>query len=67
MTDHQAEMIANAIRRISQGDSAPAGLEGLAMSIAGDHLAIPLSSAVSEIAEAINNLADAVREFRRGE
>jgi len=68
--------IIGAIKEIAHGDvSGPAGLEALAMAVAGESFKFPLSTAISEagieirgglseIAKSINNLADAIRESK---
>jgi hypothetical protein len=55
MEPEDAQKIADAIRLLSEGgpDRPPAGLEGLAMM---------LRDGLSSVADAINNLADAMRE-----
>ncbi|HQP49758.1 MAG TPA: hypothetical protein PKX12_13595 [Spirochaetota bacterium] len=52
--------ITSAIRCISHGEMSPTGLEGLAMSIAGDSLRLPLSESVDHVADAIERVADAL-------
>jgi hypothetical protein len=65
MTDDQVKMIAESIKRIAQGDRfAPSGLEALGMALAGEGHRNPVGSALVQIAEAIDNLAEAVRELK---
>ena len=63
MTDEQAKIISDAIKSIANGDQYRAtGLELLSMALAGEGLINPLGQALVQIADAINNLADAVRD-----
>ena len=60
------EVLASAIRNISYGGiSGPTGLEGLTMAIAGDYINTPLSESVLAVAEALNNIAEAIREGKQ--
>jgi hypothetical protein len=55
--------LATAIRRIASGGPAgPDGLELVAIALCGDVATRNVAQSLSEIADAINNLADAVRE-----
>jgi hypothetical protein len=68
--------IIEAITKIAQGDvNGPAGLEGLGVAIAGINLGAPLGTSIeyigrtintglSDIAQSIDNLADAIRESK---
>ena len=61
MIDVQLSQIAGAIRSVSHGDSSgPMGLEMLAMALAGKGRQDSVASALSEIASAIRELAQAV-------
>jgi len=61
MNKEQLEQLITAITRIAYGSvSGPTGLEALSMSIAGEGLSKPLSDAVYEVAEGLNNIADAI-------
>lgn len=64
MTDEQALKIARAIRFISHGETEPAGLEMLAMSINGEGDHGDLCSAVSNVADALNRIAAAIEGSR---
>lgn len=65
MTDKQIQQIVNAISRISHGDvTGPTGLESVSIAIAGEHLNMPLSESLNNIADAINKLADAVSDLK---
>jgi hypothetical protein len=66
-----AESLTTAIRRISHGGvDGPTGLEMLTMSIMGDrrdwdnNLSSAIRSAGETIADALNNVADAIREAK---
>jgi len=63
------ESLVKAVRSISHGDvSGPTGLEMLGMAVAGGGLGHPLGDAIIQagetISDAINNLADAIRESK---
>ena len=58
MTDNQIETIAGAIRSIAHGSMhGPGGLEGLAMSLAGQGLRSPVGDNLSRIADALERIA----------
>lgn len=59
MTNEQTERLICALEKISQGgESGSAGLEMLAIALAGNGLEFPLGRALDRIAEAIDSLAD---------
>lgn len=59
MTDEQIESIVTALTKIAHGGTAgPTGLEALAMAIAGERLHKPLSEAVDNVADSLQNISD---------
>ena len=60
MTQDQINQIERAIRLISHGENQPAGLEMLAMSIAGEGCYNSLSGAILQHAEATERAADTI-------
>lgn len=67
MNSEQIERLINAIRSISHGNAAcdgteAMGLEGLSIALAGDRYENNVGGAIYAVAEAINNLAEAVRD-----
>lgn len=64
--NEQIEALIGAIRSISNGGTAPGsqpeGLEMVAIALAGEGNLKPVGEGLSEVAQAINNLADAIRE-----
>lgn len=63
-TPYIADLIL-AIRALSAGDArAPGGLEALGIALAGDALSSPVGPALEDIAYAINNLAEAIKDSR---
>lgn len=62
MNQEQIDELIKAIYAISQGDNKnPGGLEGLAISIAGDRLKTPLSESLIYIGDAIRELAEVIK------
>jgi len=62
----QVDALIKAIRSVSYGDMEPAGLEGVAMALAGSDLGPNVSESLIAVAEAINNVAAALRDSRTG-
>lgn len=60
MTDKQVERIASALWGISRGESHPAGLEGVAMALAGEGLRTPVGPALADVAPALYQIAAAL-------
>lgn len=67
MTQDQVNQIARAIRFISMGEDSPAGLEGLAIAIAGQGLSSNLCESLIELArsniEAAETIADGLNNI----
>ena len=59
MTREQTEKLIEALTRLAYGTaSGPTGLEALSMAIAGNGLYKPLSEAVDNVADSLQNISD---------
>ena len=63
MTKEQVEMLCDAILRISYGDNKnPMGMEAITLALAGKPFEDSVSSGLHDIAAAIRELAESIRE-----
>ena len=59
MTHEQIDQLITALTRLAYGTaSGPTGLEALSMAIAGNGLYKPLSEAVDNVADSLQNISD---------
>ena len=65
MSEEQLDNLIAAIRAVAHGDTvSPGGLESLGMALAGQGLERPISHALDGIAEALMEVAAAIRESK---